>query len=199
MGRPVHGYSAAHCLLTKQAAEALAKVQAELRAQSMSLKVYDCYRPQRAVDDFVAWASDLDDLKMKDEFYPKVDKSMLFREGYIAKKSGHSRGSTVDLTVVPIPVPPEAPYKEGQELVACYLPAGKRFEDNSVDMGTGYDCFDPLAHTNNPEIVGVQRKNRQLLKSLMEKHGFRNARTEWWHYTLVNEPYPTRYFDFEIR
>jgi D-alanyl-D-alanine dipeptidase len=199
VGRPMEGYTVGRCLLTRQAAEALAKVQAELKAQSMSLKVYDCYRPQRAVDDFVAWANDLGDLKMKDEFYPKVDKTNLFKDGYIAKKSGHTRGSTVDLTVVPVPVPGEASYKKGQPLAACTLPTGQRFEDNSVDMGTGYDCFDPLAHTNNLEVGPMQRANRLLLKQLMEKYGFKGIATEWWHYTLVNEPYPDQYFDFEIK
>jgi zinc D-Ala-D-Ala dipeptidase len=147
----------------------------------------------------VAWASDLNDLKMKDEFYPKVDKTTLFSDGYIAKKSGHSRGSTMDLTVVPIPVPSEASYKDGQKLTACFLPTEQRFEDNSVDMGTGYDCFDPLAHTENLEVGEMQKRNRHLLKGLMEKYGFKGIATEWWHYTLINEPYPNQYFDFEIK
>lgn len=169
LGRPVKGYRAPKCILTKPAAEALAKVQADLKPFALSLKVYDCYRPQMAVDDFVTWAKDLQDLKMKKEFYPKVDKTNLFRDGYIAEKSGHSRGSTVDLTLVP-----------------------------GLDMGTTYDYFDPLSHTANPEIGPMQKRNRLLLKSLMEKHGFKNLPEEWWHYTLVGEPYPDRFFAFEI-
>jgi len=199
IGRPIKGYDAPHCLLTKEAAHALSQVQAELKTQSMSLKVYDCYRPQRAVDDFVAWASDLTALKMKKEFYPKVEKTTLFKDGYIAKKSGHSRGSTMDLTIVSLPAEPEASFKEGQKLEECFLPEGRRFDDNSLDMGTGYDCFDLLSHTDNPAISSAQKQNRLLLKSLMEKYGFKNLYTEWWHYTLKDEPYPTQYFDFEIK
>jgi D-alanyl-D-alanine dipeptidase len=168
IGRPIHGYKAAKCLLSEKAAFALAKVQNELAFFGMSLKVYDCYRPQRAVDDFVAWAADLGDTKMKAEFYPQVDKSMLFKEGYIAAKSGHSRGSTVDLTI------------EG------------------LDMGTPFDLFDPLSHTVNPALTPVQRRNRLLLRATMEKHGFKNLDEEWWHFTLVNEPFSDRYFDLEI-
>jgi D-alanyl-D-alanine dipeptidase len=193
IGRPIKGYSSPHCLLTRDAAVALSKVQSELKAKSLSLKVYDCYRPQRAVDDFVAWAKDLSDVKMKKEFYPKVDKSKLFKDGYIAEKSGHSRGSTVDLTIVPLPPPSEAVYKEGQKLKPCTFVQGSRFADGSVDMGTGYDCFDPLAHTENPSISATQKWNRHLLKSTMEKYGFKNLDEEWWHFTLKNEPFPDRY------
>lgn len=173
IGRPIKGYSAPHCLLTRDAALALSKVQSDLKSKSLSLKVYDCYRPQRAVDDFVAWAKNLSDVKMKREFYPKVDKSNLFKDGYIAEKSGHSRGSTVDLTIVPLPPPSEAVYKEGQKLKPCTFVQGSRFADGSVDMGTGYDCFDPLAHTENTSISATQKWNRHLLKSTMEKFGFK--------------------------
>lgn len=169
VGRPITGYGAAKCLLSKPAADALIKVQAELRDYGMSLRVYDCYRPQRAVNDFVEWAKDIKDTKMKKEFYPKVDKSSLFKDGYIAEKSGHSRASTVDLTV------------------------------DGLSMGTAYDFFDPLAHTGSPKIGLLQRKNRLLLKSVMEKFGFKNLPEEWWHYTLVDEPYPDQYFDIEIK
>lgn len=199
IGRPITGYVAPNCLLTKPAAQALAQVQAELKTFSLSLKVYDCYRPQRAVNDFVAWAKDLNDKKMKKEFYPKVEKDTLFRDGYIAEKSGHSRGSTVDLTITPLPVPSEGTYKEGQKLKECFLPAKKRFKDNSLDMGTGYDCFDPLAHPENPEVGAIQKQNRLLLKSMMEKFGFKYLTTEWWHFTLKNEPYPDQYFDVEVK
>lgn len=109
-----------------------------------------CYRPQRAVDHFVRWAEDLDDQAMKDEFYPDVDKTRLFDDGYIAAKSGHSRGSTMDLTLVKLPAHPTRPYVPGETLVPCYAAQDERFPDNSVDMGTGYDCFDTLAHTLDP-------------------------------------------------
>jgi len=198
LGRRVKGYGAPKCLLTREAAKALAAVQAELLQYDLGLKIYDCYRPQRAVDDFVEWAKDISDTKMKAEFYPRVDKTNLFKDGYIAARSGHSRGSTMDLTIVPLPVPKQPLYQEGQPLEACYLPYEKRFQDNSLDMGTGFDCFDPLAHTANFETGPVQERNRLLLKSMMEKNGFKNLPEEWWHFTLVNEPFPGTYFDFDI-
>lgn len=198
LGRPVKGYLAPKCLLTQEAAKALAAVQSDVAAYGLSLKVYDCYRPQRAVDDFVAWAKDLGDVKMRREFYPTVEKTALFKDGYIAEKSGHSRGSTMDLTLVAVPAVKEGAYTEGQKLRDCRLPGKRRFRDSSLDMGTGYDCFDPLAHTANPAVSAEQKRDRLLLKSVMEKHGFRNLPEEWWHFTLVNEPYPDRYFDLPI-
>lgn len=199
LGRPVTGYEAPLCMLTHEAARALADVQAEVRQYGLSLKTYDCYRPQRAVDDFVAWARNAADTVMKQEFYPAVDKSRLFAEGYIAERSGHSRGSTLDLTLVPLPVPAQPEWRSGMPQVRCTMPAGQRFADNSLDMGTGYDCFDPLAHTANPAVGSVPARNRLLLKALMEKHGFSNYAQEWWHFTLRNEPFPDRYFDLPVR
>ena len=198
IGDKIDGYQAPKCIITRKAAEALARVQEDLREFSLSLKIYDCYRPQRAVDHFVRWAKDVGDTRMKKEFYPDVDKRNLFKDGYIASKSGHSRGSTIDLTVVPIPVPEQEKYVPGQKLKECYLPATDRFGDNSVDMGTGFDCFDERAHPANHRIGLSQRINRLLLKSLMEKYGFRNYDKEWWHFTLKNEPYPDTYFDFVV-
>jgi zinc D-Ala-D-Ala dipeptidase len=197
IGRPIAGYHAEKCFLTPEAANALKNVQTEVRQFGLSLKVYDCYRPQRAVNDFIAWAKDARDQKMKAEFYPRVDKRDAFRLGYIAEKSGHSRGSTVDLTLIPWPAPPEEHYRQGQHLVDCTSP--RRFGDNTLDMGTGYDCFDELAHTANPGVPPLARRNRLLLKSVMEKFGFKNYENEWWHFTLANEPYPNDYFDVEVR
>ncbi len=198
LGEKVNGYNAGKCILTKEAATALAKVQNDLGQFSLSLKIYDCYRPQRAVDHFVKWATEIENTKTKKEFYPTVDKRNLFKDGYIDSKSGHSRGSTVDLTIVPFPVPQQADYIPGQKLSACDLPVNKRFRDNSIDMGTGFDCFSELSHTENKSFGLQQRLNRMLLKSLMTKYGFRNFEKEWWHYTLINEPYPNTYFDFVI-
>lgn len=198
VGQKVDGYIAPKCVLTKQAAEALAKVQNDLELHSLSLKIYDCYRPQRAVNHFVRWAKEIDNTKTKKEFYPNVDKANLFKDGYIDSKSGHSRGSTIDLTIVPLPAPIQQDYVPGQKLSECYLPAAKRFGDNSIDMGTGFDCFHELSHTTNKNISDQQKNNRLLLKKLMEKHGFKNYDLEWWHYTLKNEPYPNTYFDFGI-
>lgn len=198
VGQKVDGYNAPKCILTKRAADALARVQAELKGFSLSLKIYDCYRPQRAVDHFVRWAKNIDDVKTRMEFYPTVDKRNLFRDGYIASRSGHSRGSTVDLTIVPVPVPAQAEYTPGQPLQECYLPADRRFRDNSVDMGTGFDCFHELSHPENPKVGLPQRMNRMLLKVLMDKHGFKNYDKEWWHFTLRKEPFPERYFNFPV-
>ncbi|QWF79681.1 M15 family metallopeptidase [Amycolatopsis sp. CA-230715] len=199
VGRPVRGYYEPMCILTRPAAEALRRAQAQLLPRGYSLKVYDCYRPQRAVTDFVRWAERLRDRRMKAEFYPNVDKSKLFEDGYIAAKSGHSRGSTMDLTLVKLPVRPQRPYFPGEPLRPCFAPVGTRFPDNTIDMGTGFDCFDPLAHTDNPAITGAARENRQLLKRTLEGVGMTNLPEEWWHYTLKNEPYPDTYFDFPVR
>ncbi|MCE5211110.1 MAG: M15 family metallopeptidase [Deltaproteobacteria bacterium] len=198
LGEKVNGYLAPKCYLTQEAAQALAKVQKDLEPYSLTLKIYDCYRPQRAVNHFVRWAREIENTKTRKEFYPTVDKRNLFKDGYIDSKSGHSRGSTVDLTIVPLPAPSQADYVPGQQLYECYLPAVKRFADNSLDMGTGFDCFNELSHTVNTNIGRQQKINRLLLKSLMEKHGFKNYDMEWWHYTLKNEPYPDTYFDFVI-
>jgi len=198
LGVPVDGYIAKKCYITKAAADSLAKVQAELRKFSLSLKLYDAYRPQRAVDHFVRWAKDLDDTLTKKEFYPTINKDRLFIAGYIAEKSGHSRGSTIDLTVVPIPLPSQPDF-DIKNQCECYESVEKRFQDNSIDMGTGFDCFHSFSHTESKEISPQQRANRMLLRTLMEKYGFRNLAEEWWHYTLINEPFPNTYFDFEIR
>jgi D-alanyl-D-alanine dipeptidase len=198
IGERVDGYMAPKCILTKEAAEALSSVQKDLAQHSLTLKIYDCYRPQRAVDHFVRWAKEIDNSKTKKEFYPTIDKRNLFKDGYIDSKSGHSRGSTVDLTIVPLPLPQQPDYIQGQKLSECYLPAEKRFKDSSIDMGTGFDCFHELSHTANKNIGQQQKINRLLLKTLMEKHGFKNYDLEWWHYTLKNEPYADTYFDFPI-
>ena len=198
VGRRIDGYRQPLCILTRQAAEGLRQAQVQLLKRGYTLKVYDCYRPQRAVDHFVRWAKDLADEKMKAEFYPDVAKDRLFAEGYIAEKSGHSRGSTMDLTLVRLPPRFQRPYVPGEPLKACFAPRDQRFPDNTVDMGTGYDCFDPLAHTDNPAITGVARQHRDLLRSTMAAAGFRNLPEEWWHFTLNGEPFPDTYFDFPV-
>lgn len=201
---PVDGYAAPLCILTRPAAEALGRAQQDFLEQGYTLKVYDCYRPQRAVYDFVGWAEDLADQRMKQEFYPQVDKSVLFDDGYIAERSGHSRGSTVDLTLVAMPAdrPAVEPYIPGQPLVDCAAPQAFRFPDDSIDMGTGFDCFDTLANTMDHRIQGDQHKNRLLLAEGLERQGFINYDKEWWHYTYKpagsGEPYPDTYFDFPV-
>lgn len=197
-GERVDGYQQPLCILTRPAADALHRAQTRLLSQGYSLKVYDCYRPQRAVDHFVRWAEDLGDQKMKAEFYPDVDKTRLFADGYIAEKSGHSRGSTMDLTIVALPAKHTPPYDPGRPLVPCFAPQDERFPDNSVDMGTGYDCFDTLSHTLDPRVQGTQRANRLLLKDTLEDVGLVNLPEEWWHFTYQPEPYPDTYFDFPV-
>jgi D-alanyl-D-alanine dipeptidase len=197
-GHPIDGYGAPSCILTRPAAEALALAQQDFLERGYTLKVYDCYRPQRAVDEFVSWAADLADERMKAEFYPRVDKSALFADGYIAERSGHSRGSTLDVTIVALPAADTPPYIPGHSLVDCAAPHADRFPDNSVDMGTGFDCFDTLAHTWDPRISGDQAKNRLLLDEGLERQGFVNYDKEWWHFTLKPEPFPDTFFDFPI-
>ncbi|MEU9508909.1 M15 family metallopeptidase [Micromonospora sp. NPDC048170] len=198
VGRPIAGYPEPLCLLTRRAAEALRRVQDAALARGRSLKVYDCYRPQRAADDFVSWARQPGEQQMKAEFYPRVAKSDLFDEGYIGVPTAHSRGSTVDLTLVDVPTPTQPPYAPGQPLVSCTAPRGQRFADNGVDTGTGFDCFDPLAHTDSPQVTGVARDNRRLLRQLMTDGGFVNYDREWWHYRYRDEPWPDTYFDLLV-
>lgn len=175
IGRRVDGYAAPVCLLSRQAAAALAQVQTELAAQGLGLKVFDCYRPQRAVAHFARWARDLGDQSTKAEFYPNVDKSQLFALGYIAERSGHSRGSTVDLTIVDL--------ASGAE----------------IDMGSPFDLFDVRSWPTDQSVGAAARSNRLLLQNLMTRHGFHPLREEWWHFTLNAEPYPETYFDFIVR
>ncbi|MFD5409345.1 M15 family metallopeptidase [Streptomyces nojiriensis] len=198
VGEPVDGYRQPVCILTRPAAEALHRAQVRLLRQGYSLKVYDCYRPQRAVDHFVRWAEDLGDERRKAEFYPRVEKSRLFEDGYIARKSGHSRGSTMDVTLVRLPALPAPRPRPGRESVPCYAPRAERYPDNSVDMGTGFDCFDTLSHTDDPRVQGAQRANRDLLRSVLAAEGFVNLPEEWWHFTHKPELFPDTYFDFPV-
>ncbi len=178
MGQPVDGYVEPRCILTQEAAGALKGVQAELAEFDMGLKVFDAYRPQQAVNHFVRWAKDPDAEGRKQQYYPQVEKRNLFREGYIATKSGHSRGSTIDLTIVSFP-------KDGAPI--------------ELDMGTRFDFFGPESWTDHRDLTTQQRANRLLLRAVMEKHGFRPYAKEWWHFTLNNEPYPNQYFNFPVQ
>jgi zinc D-Ala-D-Ala dipeptidase len=197
LGRPVTGYEAPACILSTPAASALSEVQRNALASGLSLKIYDCYRPQRAVNDFVSWAADPTDDVMKASMYPDVPRDELFARGYIAERSGHSRASTLDLTLVPLGTrqPALDPFASwncrGEELA--------RFPDNSIDMGTSYDCFDELSHTENPRISPEATGNRLLLRTLMEAAGFQNYSNEWWHYTLRDEPFTDQFFDFPVQ
>lgn len=199
IGQPLAGYENGTCILTKPAAEALKKVQDELLQSSLSLKVYDCYRPQRTVDGFVEWSKDVTQQQMKEEFYPRVNKADFFKLGYVAAKSSHTRGSTVDLTIVSLPMKKQQAYRVGQSLVSCYASYQQRFHDNTIDMGTGYDCMDELSHPLNRAVSTVAYAHRMILRELMEKYGFAPLAEEWWHFTLKNEPYKDEYFNFPVR
>ena len=174
IGRRITGYNAERIVLTVEAAKALGEAQKALLPFGLSLKIYDGYRPQRAVDQFISWARILDDTLTKSRFYPDVRKQDLFKEGYIASRSGHSRGSTVDLTIVDIDT------------------------GRSLDMGSPYDFFGKESWIDHADISAQQKANRLLLQRVMLQNGFRNYPKEWWHFTLRNEPYPETYFDFPI-
>jgi D-alanyl-D-alanine dipeptidase len=198
-GRPVPGYDAGECVLVRQAAEALKAVQADVKTKGLSLKVYDCYRPKQAVGAFVAWAKALDDPNSKAVHYPSLDKAELFPQGYIATVSGHSRGATMDLTLVPLDTNSGASPPVEHALGACTAPPADREVDTSIDMGTGFDCFDVKANTEASGLTPEERDNRKMLVDVMARHGFKNYDKEWWHYTLENEPFPDTVFDFPIK
>jgi D-alanyl-D-alanine dipeptidase len=197
VGRPIRGYLAAECILSESAANALKTVQMMLADKKLSLIVWDCYRPKRAVDDFARWSRDPTHSETKAEFYPRTDKAQLFALGYLARRSAHSRGSTVDLGIVPATVS-SAPPNPSVPLKACTLPKGARFEDGTIDLGTGYDCLDVLANTSNALVGAPARHNRQTLKSYMQRVGFRPNPREWWHFELINAPFNGEAFDFEV-
>jgi D-alanyl-D-alanine dipeptidase len=199
-GRPVPGYGAPECVLLREAAEALSRVQRGLLARNLSLKVYDCYRPRKAVRAFVAFvkngADAAPDPRLK-RFHPNIERSRLIEDGYVAAVSQHSRGDTVDLTLVELPARPMAPFGLRAVYGACTNPAEARAPDSGVDMGTGYDCFDPLSHTNAADITPAQRLWRQTLVEAMAREGFRNYAKEWWHFSLARTR-SARAFDVPI-
>lgn len=197
-GRVVPGYEAGECILIRPAAEALSQVQAEVRRENLSLKVYDCFRPERAVHAFVAWSERPTSEQGTSGFYPRLKKSQLFSLGYIAKVSSHSRGIAVDLTLVPLPEPRLPAFDPNASRSPCNGSSNLRIPDTSVDMGTAFDCFDPMSHTRSSEISSAQRERRRLLTDVMEKHGFRNYRNEWWHFTYQASG-AVRSYDFPIR
>ena len=174
-GAPVDGYVAPRCWLTRQAAEALAKVQADLAPRGLGLLVYDCYRPARAVARFLAWSKTPGAEAGKPEFFPDVAKAELFARGYIAARSAHSRGSTTDLTLVD-------------------LATGR-----PLDMGTPFDLFGPASHPDAPGLRRDVVSHRSLLAAAMARRGFVGYDKEWWHFTLKDEPYPTTSFDTPIQ
>ena len=195
-GKPVPGYGAAECVLTRAAAEALARIQVALRPQNLTLKVYDCYRPQRAVASFVAWAKQKDRAPPTRRFFPNLRKEQLVPLGYIAEQSSHPRGVAVDLTLVQLPAVDVPPLDPKVAYAPCTAKAAKRAPDNSVDMGTGYDCFDTQSHTASPRINKEQRAWRLRLLGAMTKEGFENFDKEWWHYVFPSPDQTVH--DFEV-
>lgn len=184
VGHRLRGYEAGECIVTRRVAAALKRVQQDLAPRGLSLKMYDCYRPQRAVDDMYAWAQDGHETPAQRLYNPRMRKEDLFRLGYIARHSGHSTGKAVDLTLVKLPAA-ETPSFDPQAAYAdCTAPQNQRAPDSSVDMGTGYDCSDEKAHTASKAISPQQRKWREILISAMAKQGFVNYRLEWWHFSL---------------
>ena len=175
IGTPIDGYYKNCVIVTKETAFALKKVQQILLKKGLSLKIFDAYRPQQSVDHFVRWGKVLNDTLMKKKYYPDVPKSKLFEQGYIALKSGHSRGSTVDLTIV------------------------QRASGKELDMGSIYDFFGEESHPSFKKINTHQQKNRLYLREIMLKNGFKPYEKEWWHFTLKKEPFPKTYFNFPVK
>ncbi len=195
-GHIVKGYLVPECILRRGAANALKRIQRKIAPLGLSLKVYDCYRPVRAVKDFGRWSHHAPRVGEKEKYYPRLSKSQLYGKGYIAKRSNHSRGNTVDLTLMPLN-PNEQVISKGSGM-SCLLPKAARVSDNSLEMGTAFDCFDVLTHTRHKGITGEARKNRQLLQRLMKQQGFKNYHMEWWHFTYHKKATPRVYYDFPI-
>lgn len=175
VGAKVDGYEAPIAILSRPAATALKKASDQSMKQGYRLKIFDAYRPQMAVNHFIRWAADTTDIKTRAIYYPNMDKEHLFSKGYIASRSSHSRGSTIDLTLID--------HKTGKE----------------VDMGSRFDFFDPVSHHDAATLTHEQIINRETLKTIMQAQGFKTYPWEWWHYTLENEPFPDHYFNFPIR
>ena len=176
-GKIVTGYTSEKAIGTKALSIALRKVQALLRSKGLGLKVFDAYRPQRAGDAFISRAASPSDTLKKQEYYPNLKKEDLFELGYIAEKSGHTRGSTIDVSLV---------YLKG------------RRKGKEIDMGGKWDYFGEASHFNYQKISPKQMENRRLLRNLMIQGGFNPYEKEWWHFSLKNEPFPTTYFDFPL-
>ena len=189
-GEPLPGYNAAECVLTRQAAFALKQVQADLAASNLALKIYDCYRPERAVRAMAVWSQDGGDQKPTKRFFPNIDKRNLFALGYIARYSRHSTGTAIDLTLIQKSAAPAAAFDPTASYGACTAPLAARAPDNSIDMGTGYDCLDPQGHTAAGNISLQQHQNRTMLVAAMRKRGFSNYVREWWHFTFGGNAAP---------
>lgn len=191
-GRVVDGYQAPECILSRRTAEALKAVQLELASSSLSLKVYDCYRPIRAVKDFISWANGPGGEDLKDEFYPDLDKAKLFALGYISRNSSHSRGNTVDVAIAPVAGAKPEDYSPTAPLRNCAAPLPHRFAEGTLDFGTNYDCFSSNSHTASKNVSEEASSNRALLVRVMRNKGFSNYHREWWHFEYAGDAHLTR-------
>jgi zinc D-Ala-D-Ala dipeptidase len=196
IGRPLAGYSAAECIVKRPVADALTRIQRQLVSRNLSLKMFDCYRPDRAVKDMLAWSKDPRETQAQHNFNPKLRKQDLFRLGYIAEHSAHSTGAAVDLTIVDRHAPREPAFDPHATYADCTAPAAQRAPGDGVDMGTGYDCSDEKAHTLSSNINAQQKASRALLVKAMASEGFVNFRLEWWHFSLPGVAGPA--YDFPI-
>jgi D-alanyl-D-alanine dipeptidase len=196
VGRTLKGYDTAECVVKREVGLKLKAIQQELSKQNLSLKMFDCYRPARAVADMWAWAQNGAEPPAQKRFNPAFRKQDLFRLGYIATHSGHSTGAALDLTLVDLAADNSQQFDSARTYADCTAPASARAPEASVDMGTGYDCTDPQAHTAARSINPVQRRWRNTLVSAMAKQGFVNYSKEWWHFSLPGAAWPA--YDFPI-
>ena len=196
VGRPLAGYDAAECVVKRDVGLALKSIQQALAPQELSLKMLDCYRPARAVRDMVLWAQNGRETPAERRYNPAFSKKDLFRLGYIAERSGHSTGAAVDLTLVDLKADHSAVFDPNKEYADCTAPASARAPEASVDMGTGYDCSDLMAHTAAKSVTPAQRRSRNMLVAAMAQQGFVNYSKEWWHFSLPGAGGPA--YDFPI-
>jgi zinc D-Ala-D-Ala dipeptidase len=196
VGRPLAGYDAGECVVKRDVGLALERVQRELASRKLSLKMLDCYRPARAVHDMVVWARNGRETPAERRYNPALSKKDLFRLGYIAEHSGHSTGAAVDLTLVDLKAGNSAAYDPSKAYADCTAAASARAPEASVDMGTGYDCSDVMAHTAARSITPDQRRWRNVLVAAMARQGFVNYSKEWWHFSLPGAAGPA--YDFPV-
>ena len=195
-GDVVPGYDRAECILTERAAEALINVEHHLNQEGLGLKVYDCYRPVSSVKFFRSWVAGSNESRLKHVFYPQVNKRDLSLFGYIASRSAHSRGSTVDVGLVRVG---DAEFATPSDSGACDGPMQSRPLESSLDMGTSFDCFSQKSSFSSRDVSTKAVDNREKLRNVMEEYGFRGYGKEWWHFTLASEPFPNKDFDFPVR
>ncbi len=197
VGHPLAGYGAAECVVKRAVAEKLKVIQAELAKQDLSLKMFDCYRPARAVADMFAWSQSGRETPAGRRYNPAFRKADLFRLGYVATHSQHSTGAALDLTLVDLKADNSARFDPAKAYADCTAPAEMRAPEGSIDMGTGYDCSDIKANTAAPSITSEQRRWRKALVAAMAREGFVNYSKEWWHFSLPGAGGPA--YDFPIR